>query len=77
MWLSRSLGRGVADAGSDLDVRPLPRMPVSFFSVTTDCLRLDVGRRCRTRGPAAGRRRRAQRCPAVRRFWQNELGCTW
>jgi hypothetical protein len=71
MWLGGSLGRGVADAGSDLDVvvavapasfadfaagwrawlagitptvlaRPLPRMPGSFFSVTTECLRLDV-----------------------------------
>ncbi len=71
MWLGGSLGRGVADAGSDLDVvvavapasfadfaagwrawlaevtptvlaRPLPRAPGSFYSVTTECLRLDV-----------------------------------
>jgi hypothetical protein len=71
MWLSGSLGRGVADAGSDLDViltvaggafdefashwrgwlacvtpvvlaRELPRLPGSFYSLTPDCLRLDV-----------------------------------
>ncbi len=71
LWLSGSLGRGVADAGSDLDVvvalepaafddfaatwrdwlagitptllaRDLPRLPGSFYSVTADCLRLDV-----------------------------------
>jgi hypothetical protein len=71
MWLSGSVGRGVADAGSDLDIvvaiapdsvaafaadwrawlatitptvlaRPLPRLPGSFYSVTTECLRLDV-----------------------------------
>jgi predicted nucleotidyltransferase len=71
MWLSGSVGRGVADAGSDLDIvvaiapesvaafaadwrawlaeitdtvlaRPLPRLPGSFSSVTTECLRLDV-----------------------------------
>jgi hypothetical protein len=71
MWLSGSLGRGVADAGSDLDIvvavapdsiaefaadwrtwlagitstvlaRPLPGAPGSFYSVTTECLRLDV-----------------------------------
>jgi hypothetical protein len=71
VWLGGSLGRGVADAGSDLDIivaiapdsvaefaadwrewlaeitptvlaRPLPRMPGSFYSVTTECLRLDV-----------------------------------
>ena len=71
MWLGGSVGRGVADAGSDLDIvvaiapdsvaefaadwrawlaeitptvlaRPLPRLPGSFYSVTTECLRLDV-----------------------------------
>jgi hypothetical protein len=71
VWLSGSIGRGVADAGSDLDVaiavapgefdafamawrdwlagvtptvfaRELPRLPGSFYSVTPDCLRLDV-----------------------------------
>jgi hypothetical protein len=71
MWLSGSLGRGVADAGSDLDVvlairpdafedfsatwrdwlaratpvvlaRELPRLPGSWYSLTPDCLRLDV-----------------------------------
>jgi hypothetical protein len=71
MWLSGSVGRGVADAGSDLDIvvaiapdsvaafaadwrawlaeitdtvlaRPLPGLPGSFYSVTTECLRLDV-----------------------------------
>lgn len=71
MWLSGSVGRGVADAGSDLDLvvalapaefdgfaatwrawlgrvtptvlaRELPRLPGSFYSVTPDCLRLDV-----------------------------------
>jgi hypothetical protein len=71
LWLSGSVGRGVADAGSDLDVviavapaqfdgfaaawrdwlagvtrtvlaRELPGLPGSFFSVTPDCLRLDV-----------------------------------
>lgn len=71
LWLSGSLGRGVADAGSDLDVvvalepaafddfaatwrdwlagitptllaRDLPRLPGSFYSVTAECLRLDV-----------------------------------
>jgi len=71
VWLGGSVGRGVADAGSDLDVvlaiapeafdefagawrtflhrvtpvvlaRELPRLPGSFYSVTTDCLRLDV-----------------------------------
>jgi len=71
LWLGGSVGRAVADAGSDLDVvlaiRPaafddfaagwqdwlaqvtpvvfaqeLPRMPGSFYSVTPDCLRLDV-----------------------------------
>ncbi len=71
MWLSGSLGRGVADAGSDLDVmlavapdafdefaaawrdwlagvtptvlaRQLPNHPGSWFSLTPDCLRLDV-----------------------------------
>lgn len=71
MWLSGSLGRGVADAGSDLDVvlavradafdefavtwrdwlgrvtpvvlaRALPRAPGSWYSLTPDCLRLDV-----------------------------------
>ena len=71
MWLGGSLGRGVADAGSDLDVvvaiaagsfdgfaagwrdwlaaitptvlaRELPRLPGSFYSVTPECLRLDV-----------------------------------
>ncbi|MEQ7125135.1 hypothetical protein ABN034_11495 [Actinopolymorpha sp. B11F2] len=70
-WLSGSLARGVADAGSDLDVilairdddfdghaeswrdwlatitpvllaRQIPDMPGSFYSLTTDCLRLDV-----------------------------------
>jgi hypothetical protein len=71
MWLSGSIGRGVADAGSDLDVviavtpaefdafaaawrdwlasvtptvlaRELPRLAGSFYSVTPNCLRLDV-----------------------------------
>jgi hypothetical protein len=71
VWLSGSVGRGVADSGSDLDVvlaiapesvseftaawrewldrvtpvvlaRELPRLPGSFYSVTPDCLRLDV-----------------------------------
>lgn len=71
MWLSGSLARGVADAGSDLDVilavrdadvagfaehwrewlaeitptvlaRPLTFAPGSFYSLTPDCLRLDV-----------------------------------
>lgn len=71
LWLSGSVGRGVADAGSDLDVvvavtpgdfgafaeswpewlagitptvlaRELPGMPGSFYSVTPECLRLDV-----------------------------------
>jgi hypothetical protein len=71
MWLSGSLGRGVADAGSDLDIviavapgafdefaaawrdwlaavtptvlaRELPRLPGSWYSLTPDCLRLDV-----------------------------------
>jgi predicted nucleotidyltransferase len=71
MWLSGSLARGVADAGSDLDVviavsagsfdefaanwrewlgritpvvlaRELPRLPGSWFSLTPECLRLDV-----------------------------------
>jgi predicted nucleotidyltransferase len=71
VWLGGSVGRGVADAGSDLDVviavtpgefdafamawrdwladvtptvlaRALPRLPGSFYSVTPDCLRLDV-----------------------------------
>jgi len=71
VWLSGSVGRGVADAGSDLDVvlaiepaavgefaarwrdwlarvtpvvfaRELPGQPGSFYSVTPDCLRLDV-----------------------------------
>jgi hypothetical protein len=71
LWLSGSVGRGVADAGSDLDValglapdafddfagtwrdwlarvtpvlfaRGLPRLPGSFYSVTSGCLRLDV-----------------------------------
>jgi hypothetical protein len=71
MWLSGSLGRGVADAGSDLDVilsvaadsfdefaatwrewlahvtpvvlaRDLKNLPGSWFSLTPDCLRLDV-----------------------------------
>ena len=71
MWLSGSVGRRVADAGSDLDIviaiapdsvadfaagwrawlaeitstvlaRPLPKLPGSFYSVTTECLRLDV-----------------------------------
>lgn len=71
VWLGGSIGRGVADAGSDLDVvleirpeafddfaagwrdwlarvtpvvlaRELPRLPGSFYSVTPDCLRLDV-----------------------------------
>ncbi|MGH3488738.1 MAG: nucleotidyltransferase domain-containing protein [Actinopolymorphaceae bacterium] len=70
-WLSGSLARGVADAGSDLDViiavrddefetyaerwrdwlatvtpvllaRQIPDMPGSFYSLTSDCLRLDV-----------------------------------
>jgi hypothetical protein len=70
-WLSGSLARGVADAGSDLDVivavrdadfdayaanwrdwlatvtpvllaRQIPDMPGSFYSLTTECLRLDV-----------------------------------
>src|SRR5690606_30329226 len=71
VWLTGSLARGVADAGSDLDVvvavrdadvagfaehwrewlagiiptvlaRPLPFAPGSFFSLTPECLRLDV-----------------------------------
>ena len=71
LWLSGSLGRGVADAGSDLDIvlavqeesfagftaswrgwlatatptvlaRELPRLPGSWYSMTPDCLRLDV-----------------------------------
>ncbi len=71
MWLSGSLARGVADAGSDLDVilavaaekfeefaagwrewlagvtpvvlaRELARRPGSWYSLTPDCLRLDV-----------------------------------
>ncbi|MBO0833910.1 MAG: hypothetical protein J2P28_00145 [Actinobacteria bacterium] len=71
VWLSGSVGRRVADAGSDLDVvlaiapsafddfaatwehwlsrvtpvvlaRELPRLPGSFYSVTPECLRLDV-----------------------------------
>jgi Nucleotidyltransferase domain len=71
MWLSGSLARGVADAGSDLDIviavagdsfdefaarwrewlagvtpvvlaRELPGLPGSWFSLTPDCLRLDV-----------------------------------
>jgi hypothetical protein len=71
LWLGGSVGRGVADSGSDLDVvlaiapeffdaftaawrewlslvtpvvfaRELPRLPGSFYSVTPDCLRLDV-----------------------------------
>jgi predicted nucleotidyltransferase len=71
VWLGGSVGRGIADAGSDLDVvlaiapevfdeftrawrewlgrvtpvvlaRELPRLPGSFYSVTPDCLRLDV-----------------------------------
>jgi hypothetical protein len=71
MWLSGSLGRGVADAGSDLDLvlaitpeafdefaaawrdwlarvtpvvlaRELLRLPGSWYSLTPDCLRLDV-----------------------------------
>jgi hypothetical protein len=71
MWLSGSLGRGAADAGSDLDVilgiagdslgqfaagwrdwlaavtptvlaRALSGMPGSWYSLTPDCLRLDV-----------------------------------
>jgi len=70
-WLSGSLARGVADAGSDLDVilavrdedfeayaeswrdwlatvtrtllaRQIPNLPGSFYSLTTECLRLDV-----------------------------------
>jgi hypothetical protein len=71
LWLGGSLGRGVADAGSDLDIvlavadvsfagfaagwrdwlaavtptvlaRELPRLPGSWYSLTPDCLRLDV-----------------------------------
>jgi hypothetical protein len=71
LWLSGSVGRGIADAGSDLDIvlavapadydgfaaswrdwlagvtptvlaRELPGLPGSFYSVTPDCLRLDV-----------------------------------
>jgi hypothetical protein len=87
MWLGGSLGRGVADAGSDLDVvigvaadsfdefaaswrewlgrvtpvvlaRELPRLPGSWFSLTPDCLRLDVvTERAGSAGPAALSRR--------------------
>jgi hypothetical protein len=87
MWLGGSLGRGVADAGSDLDVvlavagdsfdefaaswrdwlgrvtpvvlaRGLPRLPGSWFSLTADCLRLDVvALRADSPGPAALSRR--------------------
>jgi hypothetical protein len=71
LWLAGSVGRGAADAGSDLDVvlaiapeafdefteawrewlsrvtpvvlaRELPELPGSFYSVTPECLRLDV-----------------------------------
>jgi hypothetical protein len=71
LWLSGSLGRGVADAGSDLDIvlavtddsfadfaagwrdwlaavtptvlaRELANLPGSWYSLTPDCLRLDV-----------------------------------
>jgi hypothetical protein len=87
MWLSGSLGRGVADAGSDLDLmlavasadfddfaatwrdwlaavtptvlaRDLPGLPGSWYSVTPECLRLDVViERAGSASPAALARR--------------------